>query len=144
MEKVAADRWCNCPDRPLYAHGPTTLLDHPGECEFPDGICTRREHRVTVHQTCGCELVIRFCGCGAAAFTFDPERGWWVHNECGWPTRQWFEAAGKPAPENLLGMRPVTYHEFAVVPSSPRSAYERLDERQRVINREHAGSWVWD
>jgi hypothetical protein len=136
--------WCECDDAPRYARGAATLLDHPGACDFPDGICTERAHRVTVHPACGRELRIRFCGCGGTGFSHDVERDWWVHYECGWPTRAWYEAAGRPAPDHLAGLRPVTYHEFRVVPENPRAVYERLDPRQRELNRARAGSWVRD
>lgn len=121
-----------------------TLLDHSGECGFPNGICTVRAHRVMVHEKCGRELEMRFCGCGATGFTYDPDRGWWVHYACGWPTKLWFDAHGTRAPEHLRGLRPVTYHEFVTVPMSPRKRYERLDERQRALNKEFDGHWVRD
>jgi hypothetical protein len=144
MATVAGDRWCDCDDGPRYARGASTLLDHPGTCEFPAGICTVREHRVTVHTTCGRELQMRFCGCGGAGFTYNVERDWWVCYMCGWPTQAWYEACGSPAPDDLAGVRPVTYHEFAVIPTSPRRIYDRLDERGRALNRERAGTWVRD
>ncbi len=81
---------------------------------------------------------MRYCDCGDPGFTLDPERGWWVHYICGWPTRGWFEACGTPAPEPLAGLRPVTYHEFPIVPD------KQLTPEQRVVSRAHAGTWVRD
>lgn len=144
MDTVVADRWCDCEDAPRYARGAPTLLDHPGECEFPDGICSARAHRVTVHAKCGRELRMRYCGCGGTGFSYDPERGWWVCYMCGWPRRAWYEAAGSPAAEHLAGVRSVTYHEFAVIPTAPKATYARLDERERAINRARSGTWVRD
>ncbi len=85
-----------------------------------------------------------FCGCLPSGYSLDVERGWWVHYFCGWPTRAWFEAAGRPAPDHLAGVKPVTYHEFAVVPRSPKKTYERLTDEQRRLNDAYAGSMVWD
>lgn len=137
-------RWCDCTDAPIVAPGAATFFDHPDGCAFPDGVCSVRAHRVTVHARCGRELLMRYCGCGATAFTHDLERDWWVHYVCGWPTRAWFDAAGRPAPDHLAGMRPVTYHEFVAVPESPRTTYERLGEAQRIANKARAGGWVRD
>lgn len=136
--------WCDCADAPLFTNGPATLLDHPGACEFPGAVCTVRAHRAIAHDRCGRELLVRFCGCGGTGFTHDVDRDWWVCYRCGWPTRAWYEGSGKPAPEQLAGMRPVTYHEFVAVPRSPQSAYARLDERQRELNKAFANSWVRD
>ncbi len=141
---VSPKRWCDCADAPRFAHGPATLLNHPGDCGFPDEVCAVREHRVTVHSACGLELLMLFCGCGATAFTLDPERGWWVHYVCGWPTQAWYDAAGRPAPEPLAGLRPVTWHEFPVIPQTPKAVYRRLDERQRAVNQARAGTSVRD
>ena len=138
MGKIAAGRWCDCADAPRHARGAVTLLDHPTPCAFPDGICSERSHRVTVHHKCGRELLMRFCGCGDTGFTLDPARGWWVHYACGWPTRAWFEGSGAPAPEHLAGLRPVTYHEFPVVPD------KQMTDEQKAVSRAHAGSWVRD
>jgi hypothetical protein len=143
-ESSTAQPWCDCPDAPLFARGAATVIDHPGGCEFPEQVCTRRAHRVTVHEGCGRELRVRFCGCPPSGYTLDPERGWWVHYTCGWPTRALYEGTGRPAPQHLAGLRPVTYHEFAVVPRSPKSAYERLTMDQRRINHIYAGTWVRD
>ena len=143
-EAPAPSAWCDCPDAPLRARGAATLLDHPGGCEFPSGICTVRAHRVMTHKACGRELRMRFCGCIPSGYTFDEERGWWVHYVCGWPTRAWYEAAGRPAPASLAGVRPVTFHEFTVVPRSPKQAYDRLTEEQKVVNDKYAGAWVRD
>ena len=141
---VDTSMWCDCSDAPLIVRGAATVLDHPGGCAFPAGICQVREHRVTVHVACGRELRMRFCGCGATAFAWDVERDWWVHHVCGWPTRAWYEAAGAPAPDRIAGWRPVTYHEFVAVPSSPRSVYDSLSAEQRRSNEGHAGAWVRD
>jgi len=89
-------------------------------------------------------MPMRFCGCGATGFTFDEARGWWVHYECGWPTRAWFSSCGELAPVDLLGVRPVAYHEFVVVPQNPKATYDRLSEEQRRINEAWAGRWVRD
>jgi hypothetical protein len=138
--------WCDCPDRPQFATGPLTLLDHGPDCAFPAGPCGTPAHRMSLHETCGRPVEMLYCGCtgGEYGYSFDPERGWWVHFRCGWPTRLWFEAAGRPAPERLRGIRPTTYHEFQVVSRSPRAAYGRLDERGRTLNSTYAGGWVRD
>jgi hypothetical protein len=85
-----------------------------------------------------------FCGCLPSGYTFDRERGWWVHYWCGWPTRAWFEAAGSPAPVHLRGIKPATYHEFVIVPKSPKSVYSRLTDEQKSLNDGFAGTYVWD
>lgn len=89
-----------------------------------------------------------YCRCGSSAFTFDPERGWWVHCVCGWPTRAWYEGAGRPAaPKRLVGIRPVTYHEFVAVPRIPKSAKtvaDPLTPEQRAINDAMVGQSVRD
>lgn len=138
MVKDPVGSWCDCPDGPVRSRGAATLLDHPTPCAFPDGICTVREHRITVHAKCERPLLVQFCACGDTGFTLDPERGWWVHYVCGWPTRAWFEGSAKPAPEHLAGLRPVTYHEFLVVPD------KQMTPEQRVVSKAHAGSWVRD
>jgi hypothetical protein len=138
MGTDAAGRWCECADAPRYARGAATLLDHPMPCAFPDGACEVRSHRVTVHAKCGRELLVRYCGCGDTGFTLDPARGWWVHYACGWPSRAWFETTGSPAPDELAGLRPVTYHEFPVLPD------KQMTDEQKVVSRAHAGAWVRD
>jgi hypothetical protein len=47
-------------------------------------------------------------------------------------------------PSELLGEKPITYHEFVIVPKSPKSVYEQLSEEQRRANAEWAGRWVRD
>jgi hypothetical protein len=136
--------WCDCDDAPLYATGASTLLDHPGGCEFPVGICTIRAHRITVHAACGRPLRMRFCGCAPSGYSYDRKRGWWVHYICGWPTRAWYEQAGKPASEHLAGARPVTYHEFADVPKPPKKGPDPLGAEQRARNTAYTGRWVRD
>ena len=136
--------WCDCEDAPILARGPATFLDHPTDCEFPTGICTVRAHRVTVHRKCGRELAIRFCGCVPSGYTFDAERGWWVHYHCGWPTRAWYEVAGKPAPDDLLGIRPITLHEFASVNRGSKKKPDPLTPERRVQNDAQIGNWVRD
>ena len=79
-----------------------------------------------------------------SGYTFDVERGWWVHYSCGWPTRAWYEAAGKPAGEDLLGMRPVTLHEFVSVPRRSKGKADRLTPEQRIRNDAQIGNWVRD
>ena len=135
--------WCACEDRPTYAR-PRTIVDHPGDCEFPGGRCTNQAHKRTIHERCGRPVEMLFCGCMPSGYTFDVERGWWVHYWCGWPTRAWFEAAGAAAPASLRGVKPVTYHEFPVVPRSPRKAYDRLTDAQKALNDQFAGTMVWD
>ena len=136
--------WCECADAPRRARGPASLLDHPTPCEFPEGICSVPEHRTTIHRECGRPLLMRYCGCGSTGFTHDIERDWWVCVWCGWPTRAWFEAAGKPAPVHLAGLRPVTYHEFVPVTGTAKQIAKRLDERQIELNGRFAGAWVRD
>ena len=125
--------FCDCDDRPTHARG-RMILDHPGGCEFPGGRCTNDDHRRTVHEKCGRPVETLFCACMPSGYTHDIERDWWVHYWCGWPTRVWFEAAGKPAPERLRGLKPVTFHEFVIVPKSPKSVYDRLTDEQRTLN----------
>lgn len=88
--------------------------------------------------------MVRFCACPPSGYTFDPERGWWVHYPCGWPTRAWYEGAGQPAPHHLLGMRPVTVHEFVSVPRGPKSKKDPLSPEQRRLNDAMVGQWVRD
>ena len=144
LDAVGANEWCDCPDAPIYAFGPATFLDHPDGCAFPLSVCTVRAHRVTVHKGCGRELAIRFCGCPPSGYSLDPERGWWVHYSCGWPTRAWFEGSGRPAPDHLLGLRPVTFHEYAAVPRGPKSRKDPLTPEQRRLNDAQVGQWVRD
>ncbi len=143
-DTASAGIWCDCPDAPTYVRGPATFLEHPSGCDFPTGICTVRAHRVTVHEACKRELRVRFCACPPSGYTFDPDRGWWVHYPCGWPTRAWYEGAGREAPEHLLGMRPVTVHEFVSVPRGPKSKKDPLSPEQRRLDDAMAGQWVRD
>ena len=136
--------WCGCKVAPTRVSGAATFLDHPGGCEFPVGVCTVRGHRVAVHQACGREFAIRFCACPPSGYTFDVERGWWVHYVCGWPTRAWFEVAGRPAPDELVGMRPVTLHEYVSVPRGPKSKDDPLTAEQRGLDSAAVGGWVRD
>ena len=106
------------------------MLEHPTDCEFPAGVCTAR--------------ALRFCGCTPSGYTFDAERGWWVHYHCGWPTRAWYERAGRAAPDELLGVRPVTLHEFVGVPRGPRGKADPLTPGQRALNDAQIGAWVRD
>lgn len=85
-----------------------------------------------------------FCGCLPSGYTFDVERGWWVHYYCGWPKQAWFDAEGKPAPDHLAGIKPVTYREFVIVPRSPKTTYQRLTDEQKALNDAFAGAMVWD
>lgn len=138
--------WCGCDQAPVLATGALTILDHPGRCGFPIQRCEEDGHRLVRHEECGRPVAMRFCGCGKATsgFTFDRERGWWVHYQCGWPTRAWYEGSGRPAPPQLLGIKPITYHEFVAVPRAPKATYLRLTAEQKVINDEFAGRWIWD
>lgn len=140
----AVGAWCDCFDAPTYVLGPATFLDHPSGCDFPIGVCTIRAHRVKVHEVCGRELMMRFCACQPSGYTFDVERDWWVHYHCGWPTRAWYERAGKPAPVHLLGIRPVTLHEYVSVPRGPTNRDDPLKPEQRRLNDAHVGQWVRD
>lgn len=141
------DRWCDCADAPLGA--PTRaagLLEHTPECGFPARLCSVRAHRVTVHEGCGRELPYRFCQCQPSGYTFDAARGWWVHYYCGWPTLAWFSRRGSLPPEHLLGVRPVTLHEFVPVArsKSPKSAFMLMTDQQREWNARFADRWVRD
>jgi hypothetical protein len=89
-------------------------------------------------------LAVRFCGCVPSGYTFDAERGWWVHYHCGWPTRAWYEVAGKPAPDHLLGIRPVTLHEFPAVRRGSKKKPDPLTPERRVQNDAEIGNWVRD
>jgi len=88
--------------------------------------------------------MVRFCACPPSGYTFDAERGWWVHYYCGWPTRAWYEAAGKPAPDLLLGMRPVTLHEYVGVAKGSKAIGDPLMPGQRRLNDAQVGLWVRD
>ncbi len=88
---------------------------------------------------------MRYCGCGSTGFTLDVEREWWVCYTCGWPRRTWFEGSGTPAPENLAGLRPETYHEYIPVTGTPKQIAARLGSDERVaLNLRFTGRWVWD
>jgi hypothetical protein len=80
---------------------------------------------------------------GRPVGTFE-DRGWWVHDVCVWPTRAWYEAAGRPAPERLDGVGPVTFHEYEVVPRNPTERYDQLTMEQKQLNDASAGIWVRD
>ena len=136
--------WCACDDAPWLVRGPLTVLDHPDACGFPVQPCGLADHHTSIHKGCGRAMPIRFCGCLASGYTFDEARGWWVHFECGWPTRLWFDSCGEMPPEGLLGVKPVTFHEFVIVPKNPKKAYARLTDDQRRLNEEWAGRWVRD
>ena len=116
--------WCDCDDAPIRALGPATFLDHP--------------------TACGRELAVRFCGCQPSGYTFDAQRGWWVHYYCGWPTRAWYGTAGKPAPDDLLGIRPVTLHEFVSVHRGSKKKADRLTPERRIQNDAQVVNWVRD
>ena len=139
-------RWCRCADSPVSARGPLTFIDHLDGCGFPEERCEIDSHRRLVHDACGRVLAMRFCGCGGSdrGFTLDAARGWWVHYVCGWPTKAWYESSGKPAPSKLLGLKPVTYHEYQLVPSTPKVEFERLSAAQKRSNRLAVGRWIRD
>lgn len=101
---------------------------------------------MTVHAGCGRPMPVRFCGCQPSGYSFDFERGWWVHYVCGWPTRAWLTAAGRLPPADLLGLRPATYHEFVAVrrSTSPTAPYARLSDEQKRLNAAWTGCWVRD
>ena len=88
--------------------------------------------------------MVRFCACPPSGYTFDTDREWWVHYYCGWPTRAWYEGANKPAPAHLVGLRPVTYHEFVGVPKGPKAGSDPLSPGQRRLNDAQIGQWVRD
>ena len=88
--------------------------------------------------------MVRFCACPPSGYTFDPERRWWVHYYCGWPTRAWYEGAAQPAPPHLLGIRPVTLHEFVKVPRASALKKDPLTPAQRRVNDTHSVEWVRD
>ena len=154
------DNWCDCADAPWTAPKPATLSEHSPDCGFPVSPCTIRAHRVTVHEGCGREMPYRFCRCQPSGYTFDVERGWWVHYLCGWPTWDWLQAAGSQPPEHLLGVRPVTLHEFVPVPKDPvrkppknppknpkppkPTAWSQLTDEQKRVNAAFDGAWVRD
>jgi hypothetical protein len=137
--------WCECPDAPVTAKGPLTLLDHSDDCGFPARQCDEPVHQRMIHETCGRPVKMRFCCCGGDyGFALDPERGWWVHYNCGWPTRAWFTGSGSPAPADLAGLKPITWHPFEPVPRSPKTVWLRLSEAQRALNLDYLGRWVRD
>ncbi len=63
---------------------------------------------------------------------------------CGWPTRAWYEAAGQPARDDLLGLRPVTAHEFVSVPRGPKGKADPLTPDRRTRNDAQIGRLVRD
>jgi len=87
---------------------------------------------------------VRFCACLPSGYVHDIERDWWVHYYCGWPTRAWYEGARRPAPDDLLGMRPVTLHEYVSVPRGPKSKDDPLTLQQRRLDTAAVGGWVRD
>src|SRR4051812_41563158 len=103
--------FCNCPSPTLPATRALTWEDHDGSCGWPDAPCADGTHGQVVHEDCGRVVEIAFCTCARAdtGFAHDPDRDWWVHPVCGWPTRAWYEAAGKPAPSALRGVKPRVY-----------------------------------
>lgn len=136
--------WCSCEDAPWFSRDALTMLDHSESCGFPRAACTVREHRIFIHKDCSKPMPMRFCGCMGTGFTFDAERGWWVHYLCGWPTRAWFVGCGDLPREDLLGLKPVTFHEYVAVPQNPKKEYAKLSEEQQRINAGFAGSMVHD
>jgi hypothetical protein len=134
--------WCDCEDAPLEARGSLTLLDHDEECGFPEQRCTDAAHRMRVHDGCGRPVPMRFCACAPSGYTYDVDRAWWVHYQCGWPTKAWYTGAARPAPEHLLGLKPVTYHEY--VPVTGKANLELLSSSARRRNKVASGGWVWD
>lgn len=137
---------CRCWEPPVLARGSISLNEHDDECGFPGRRCENDQHRVWVHRACGRPARMRFCGCSGSdrGYTLDEARDWWVHYECGWPTRAWFKRHGKPVPASLEGVKPVTYHEFRVIPRNPKRPYDALSDPQRRLNDKAVGSWVWD
>jgi hypothetical protein len=91
-------------------------------------------------------MPVRFCGCQPSGYSYDVARSWWVQYYCGWPTRAWLTRAGHLPPDELLGTRPVTYHEYVPVPrsKSPKSIYARLSEERKGLNTAWTGGWVRD
>ncbi len=141
-----SSRWCDCLDGPVFATAEPPLLDHGSGCGFPEASCRVPEHRMTVHAECGRPVEMRFCGCTHPdfGFTLDPDRGWWVHPPCGWPTRAWFAATGSRAPERLRGLRPVTFHEYVPIRRTPKARYQLMDDGQRAVNAASIGRSVRD
>jgi hypothetical protein len=137
---------CRCWATPTLAQGSLTLNEHDEDCGFPLRRCENDEHRIWKHQACGRPVAMRFCGCTSSdhGFTLDIVRGWWVHYDCGWPSRTWFERQENPVPAGLEGVKPVTYHEYRIVPRSPKRPYDALSEQQRRWNDEMGGRWLWD
>ena len=143
--KALKDR-CRCWHTPTLANGAISLNEHDDDCGFPLCRCDNDQHRTWVHRACGRLVRMRFCGCTGSdpAFTWNEDRGWWVHYVCGWPARGWFELEGRAAPLALEGAKPVTYHEYRVIPKNPARPYRALSDLQREWNGEAASTWVWD
>lgn len=118
------------------------MLDHDVECGFPERRCGNDGHRIVIHEACGRQVAMRFCGCAPSGYTYDVERDWWVHYVCGWPKEAWYTGSGKPAPRALLGIKPVTYHEYA--PVTGKANTKRLGPERQDINKAASGAWVWD
>lgn len=137
---------CTCWVPKVMATGAIGLNEHDEECGFPKRRCENDQHHVWIHRACGKPLRMRYCGCTGSdhGFTYDRARGWWVHCECGWPTKAWCDRLGNPAPRELEGVKPITYHEYRMVPKNPKRPFEALSDRQKQMSEQAIGTWVWD
>jgi len=145
-ERKHLKKRCICWVPPVMTQGALTMNEHDEECGFPLRRCGNDEHRLFVHTACGRPMRMRYCGCTGLdyGYTFDRARGWWVHYDCGWPARAWFDSEGQSPPPDLEGIKPVTFHEYRMVPKSPRRAHAALSDEQKRVNDETTGTWVWD
>ncbi len=137
---------CTCWVPPVMARGSLTLNEHDEECGFPQQRCGSDEHRLFDHNACGRPMRMRFCGCAGSdyGYTLDRVRDWWVHYDCGWPTKSWFDGSGRPPPAELQGVKPLTFHEYRMVPKSPKRPYAALSDEQRRVNDAAEGTWLCD
>ena len=76
---------CRCWVPPLMADGAITLNEHDERCGFPIRRCENDQHRTWIHRACGRPMRMRYCGCTGSdhGYTFDQDRSWWVHYDCG-------------------------------------------------------------
>lgn len=117
-----SDGACACEARALPRwRAVRTWEDHDyGSCGWPEAACQKPTHRRLWCRGCSSPLDATACRCadqtddtgvshaGPEGFTFDPDRNWWVHAGCGWPTTPiltaWRAGTGAgPNADNLDG-----------------------------------------
>lgn len=95
--------WCSCKEPRTPSRRRFTWEDHQwGTCGWPEQSCSDRQHRLTRCRTCGMALQYQVCELesGGTGYTRDQQRGWWVHEVCGWPSPEYLaEAVGGTLPD---------------------------------------------